>query len=101
VVIIPEKPNNIVPQSCPRPADVERAKATLASMCILKNEDSTPEQIYTLPVTSNQDYGFFHTPLVDKERLFCHPKCGCDVTDYADAYFNMTGMSPYARKTDK
>ena len=98
VVVIPDKPNHTKPQSRPAPAEVERAKAVLASMSIIKNEDATPEQLYVLPITSNQDYGFFHKPLVEKQKLFEHPRSGCDVTLYADAYYTMTGVSPYARK---
>lgn len=100
VVIIPEKPNHITPQACPKPAVVEQAKATLAAMSILKHEDDVPESIYELPITNNQEYGFHHTPLVKKEAIFYHPKVGCDVTEYADAYYTMTGCSPYARKTE-
>lgn len=98
VVSIPDKPNHTKPQSRPAPAEVERAKAVLASMSIIKNEDATPEQLYVLPITSNQDYGFYHKPLIEKQKLFEHPRSGCDVTLYADAYYTMTGVSPYARK---
>ena len=100
VVLIPEKPNQITPQSCPKPEMVAHAKATLTSMSILKHEDASPQDIHELPVTGNQEYGFHHKPLMQREELFYHPKVGCDVTGYADAYYSMTGCSPYARKTD-
>ena len=42
-----------------------------------------------------QEYGFFHTPLLAQPKMFQHPKGGCDVTNFADAYVTMTGTSPY------
>jgi FAM183A and FAM183B related len=98
VVVIPEKPNRTLPMSRPNAAEVAKAKATLDSMSIVKHEDATPEQLYVLPITANQDYGFYHKPLVKQEPLFCHPRGGCDVTHYADAYYTMTGTSPFARR---
>jgi FAM183A and FAM183B related len=98
VVIIPEKPNNIVPMSRPKASEVEKAKATLDSMSVFKHEDATPEELYVLPITANQEYGFYHRPLVVQQPLFCHPRGSCPETEYASSYHAMTGTSPFARK---
>lgn len=98
VVILAEKPNRRVPTTQPTPAEVETAKETLASLCIIKNEDLTPQEQFVLPITSSQEYGFFNKPLLPKQPMFHHPKNTCDVCEYADAYYTMTGKSPYARK---
>jgi FAM183A and FAM183B related len=96
VRVIPEKPNNTSFAAATSPVQVRQAKATLESLCLLKNEERTPEEVHALPVTSNQEYGFLHAPLTVPEALFHHPKGTCDVTGYADAYHAMTGRSPYA-----
>jgi hypothetical protein len=96
VSAIPEKPNNITPLLRLSDEALQKSKEVLAAMCVLKNEDCTPEQQNVLPQTSNQEYGFLNKPLVSKALLFDHPMGGCDVTRYAQAYVSMTGRSPYA-----
>ena len=98
VVAIPEKPNRMKGAQRPSPEDVAKAKAVLNGMSVLKNEDCTPDQLLELPLTSSQSYGFWHrsSPLTEPNPLWQHPKAGCDVTRYADAYTTMTGASPYS-----
>jgi hypothetical protein len=100
VVAIPEKPNHLKAKSRPSENELRAAKALLADMSVLKHEDSMPEQLFVLPITTNQNYGFFHSasPLTEHHKLWHHPKLGCDVTQYADAYCTMTGLSPYSSK---
>lgn len=98
MVAIPEKPNRMKAVARPSPAELQAARDLLTDMSVLKNEDKLPAQLYDLPLTSNQAYGFFEaqSPLVERSALWHHPKSGCDVTDYADAYCTMTGSSPYS-----
>ena len=96
--MLPEKPNNTVPLSNTKPEAVSNAKKTLAELCILKQEDKTPQQRYVLPITAAQEVGWFTTPLVQPQPLFNHPKGQCDVTLYADTYASMAGgKSPFAK----
>jgi hypothetical protein len=100
VVVIPEKPNHLKAKSHPSGTELQAAKALLHEMSVLKHEESTPEQLFVLPNSSNQTYGFFHaaSPLTERNKLWQHPKMKCDVTQYADAYCTMTGSSPYSSK---
>lgn len=96
VGIIPDKPNRVRFAPAALADQVQRAKETLRSLCLTSFEDRTPEQVHALPITTNQEYGFDHTPLAKPEGLFSHPKGTCDVTRYADTYYAMTGRSPFA-----
>lgn len=40
----------------------------------------------------------FQTAQVQVNPMFVHPRVTCDVGKYADAYTEMTGSSPFARK---
>jgi len=96
VAILTEKPNRVTPQSEPSPEQVMAAKATLDDMCIIRDEQLTPDQRFVLPVTSAQEIGFFHTPLIKPSPMFNHPKVLCDVCSYADQYYTMKRTSPFA-----
>lgn len=101
VNMLPQKPNNMVPLSKPTAEEISKAKSTLAELCILKQEDKTPSQRHVLPITAAQEVGWFHTPLVQQQPLFHHPKGQCDVTLYADTYASMSGgKSPFAKAAE-
>jgi hypothetical protein len=68
---------------------------------VLSRQPFSLLQKFVLPVTSAQEFGFFHTPLVPKNPLFHHVRNSCEVTAYADRYYFMSGRSPYAKKPDK
>lgn len=53
---------------------------------------------YKVPLTTAQEYGWSSRQLMTQGPLFNRPKQQCDVTVYADAYYEMMGMSPYANK---
>lgn len=158
VSTMPEKPNYIIPTPNPDPSTVLSAKKELQELCNMKDAEKSPAERMSLPCTGNQEYGFFHQPLVryhgiswvatqqdscthpDNSRrnrcrpatnalrnlgfllgcglsalgwivfiqlavvqvrvnpMFAHPRVTCDVGEYADAYTEMTGTSPFARK---
>lgn len=101
VAVLPSKPTQVQPGlRAPSEQAIKNAKETLANLCIVQNEESTPDQRFVLPVTTNQEFGFFSTPLIAKNPLFHHARNSCEVTSYADRYYSMSGRSPYAKKPD-
>lgn len=60
---IPEKPNRMIPMPNPNPESVQSAKRDLQELCQTKNYEKMPCEVDVLPMTVNQEYGFFHKPL--------------------------------------
>ena len=61
---ISEKPNRTIPMPNPNPESVQSAKRDLQELCQVKYYEKGPCDIDALPMTANQEYGFFHKPLV-------------------------------------
>ena len=73
------------------------ARQLLHTLSQAKETDKNPASLHTLPVTSAQEYGWNPATLMPPAPMFSHSKRQCDVTNYADSYFEMTGRSPYAQ----
>eukprot|EP00331_Platyophrya_macrostoma_P007416 CAMPEP_0176421304 /NCGR_PEP_ID=MMETSP0127-20121128/9091_1 /TAXON_ID=938130 /ORGANISM="Platyophrya macrostoma, Strain WH" /LENGTH=83 /DNA_ID=CAMNT_0017802003 /DNA_START=234 /DNA_END=485 /DNA_ORIENTATION=+ len=56
----------------------------------------TPKQKYVYPATTSQELGWYSDEVRNKSKK--HPKKSCDETIYANAYYSMTGTSPYSSK---
>lgn len=61
---IPEKPNRMIPIPNPNPESVQSARRDLQELCQISDFEKLPSEIDVLPQTGNQEYGFFHKPLV-------------------------------------
>ena len=59
----------------------------------------TPIEKYSYPMTSSQEFGWERSPNLNKNPR--RIKNTCDVTKYADQYYEMVGKSPFARKEVK
>lgn len=64
VVRIAEKPNRVIPMPNPNPESVQSAKRDLEELCHVKDFEKLPCEVDALPMTANQEYGFFYKPLV-------------------------------------
>ncbi len=53
-----------------------------------------------MKLTSSQEYGWHHKPMVPQNPMFYFTKGGCDITQYADSYVQMKGTTPFSRKID-
>lgn len=97
--VLPEKPNNFIPEPKPSKEVVAKATQDLADMSSLKDTEKYPNERYALPLTASQEIGFFSSQrLVKNNPQFSYNRDTCDVTKYADNYVNMLGVSPYAKK---
>lgn len=62
VSCVPDKPNYVVPSDQPTDAQLQAAHDKLAMLANNKHAEQLPAQIYSLPATSNMDYGFWAGP---------------------------------------
>jgi len=99
MMTIPEKPNYVMPSTKMSKDDIAFATQTLKEVCSVKNQDLLPMEKYESPVTASQECGW-HSKimLVKKNPMFEQARGSCDVTQYADAYYSMTGTTPFSRK---
>ena len=75
----------------------QAARDLLEGLSQHKHAEQLPNQKYKIPVTSSMEYGWSPAQLMPRDEImFHHTKKQCDVTNYADAYYDMTGRSPYA-----
>mmetsp|Transcript_26989 Transcript_26989/g.32768 ORF Transcript_26989/g.32768 Transcript_26989/m.32768 type:complete len:154 (+) Transcript_26989:207-668(+) len=96
---LPEKPNYVLPNTSMSKQDVEVANATLREVCSIKNAEVPPPEKYESPVTAGNEYGWHSkVNLVGKNQMFAHPRSACEITKYADAYYAMSGTTPFSRK---
>lgn len=99
MMTIPEKPNHVKPDVKMSEEDIAFATRTLKEVCSVKNRDLLPVDKYESPVTSAQENGWHaRIMLVKKNPMFDQARNSCDVTQYADAYYSMTGTTPFSRK---
>lgn len=59
---VADKPTQVVPSQQPTEAQLQAAHDKLATLANFKHLEHTPSQVHSLPVSSNQSYGFFCTP---------------------------------------
>jgi len=93
---IAEKPTRVDPRLAVDLAATQAAASQLNSLSQLKDRTLAPTQKHKAPMTTNQEYGWVSKVLLEPNQMFNHTKYQCDVTNYADAYYEMTGRSPYA-----
>ena len=74
--------------------NVQRPRASIKDM------DLPPQERFEAPLTSSQEYGWHHKPMVPQNPMFYFTKGGCDITQYADSYVQMKGTTPFSRKID-
>ncbi|CEL92125.1 unnamed protein product [Vitrella brassicaformis CCMP3155] len=69
----------------------------------LKARYLSPKDKYTEPLVSSQEYGWWLDKQTAEQRhraaKWRHPLHQCDIVNYATAYIQMTGKTPYQRKT--
>lgn len=99
MTILPEKVNHYHPSQSASKEAAEKAAAELSQLSSLKDTEKLPAERFALPLTGNQEYGFFSAkPLVKPNPMFDYKRGSCDVTGYADSYVLSSGQSPYARR---
>ena len=96
--LLPEKPNYMVPHARMSTDEVEKAKGTIRDVASIKDMDLPPQERFEAPLTSSQEYGWHHKPMVPQNPMFYFTKGGCDITQYADSYVQMKGTTPFSRK---
>lgn len=62
VSCIADKPNYVTPASQPTEEQLQQAHDKLAMLDNVKHAEQVPAQIYSLPATTNMDYGFWRGP---------------------------------------
>ena len=77
---------------------MKEASTLLKTLCSIKDAEVAPPDKYELSKTSAQDYGWVSKPLVDKNPMFGSARQSCEITKYADAYYEMSGTTPFSRK---
>ncbi|KAK3236233.1 hypothetical protein CYMTET_53615 [Cymbomonas tetramitiformis] len=96
---LPEKPNYVLPNTSMSKSDLDAANQTLREVCSVKNADVVPPEKYESPQTAGHELGWHSkVKLVDKDPMFEYARNTCEITKYADAYFAMSGTTPYSRK---
>ncbi|QDZ23806.1 hypothetical protein HOP50_11g63460 [Chloropicon primus] len=95
---LPEKPNYVYPKIKLSDGDVELATTKLSAVCSKKDVHLDPSEKHPLPMTTSQEYGWIHTALVKPNEMFAHKLNSCDITKYANAYYSMSGTTPFSRK---
>ena len=98
--LLPEKPNYMVPHARMSTDEVEKAKGTIRDVASIKDMDLPPQERFEAPLTSSQEYGWHHKPMVPQNPMFYFTKGGCDITQYADSYVQMKGTTPFSQKID-
>lgn len=99
VTTIPEKPNNVKPQMKVSGDTIAKANETLRAMGAVAGLEDAKDGA-TEPLTSAQEYGFAHQPLVPRNPMFHHGRNTCNITDYAAQYYAMTKTTPFTRRDD-
>jgi len=66
---------------------MDAASTLLKSLCAVQDGDLLPSERFELPVTSAQEVGWKFKPLVPRNAMFAKPRNSCDITLYADKYF--------------
>ena len=74
-------------------------RALLNELCSVKDASALPNEKYDLPETSAQECGFRYEPFVKVNPMFHKPRGSCEITRYADAYYETTGVTPFHRRT--
>ena len=97
---LPDKPNYIFPKVKLSSGDVDFATTKLAAVCSKKDVHLGPSEKYPLPKTTSQEYGWIHEALVSPNDMFSHKLDSCDITRYANAYYSMSGTTPFSRKKE-
>lgn len=96
---IPDKPNHITPQLHVHADTEERASATLRGMGAVARalRSGADTGGADEPLTSAQEYGLAHEPLVPRNPMFSHGRNSCSITDYAAQYYAMTKQTPFSK----
>ena len=97
--IFPEKPNLLKKAEVPDEATIAETRALLNELCSVKDASALPNEKYDLPETSAQECGFRYEPFVKVNPMFHKPRGSCEITRYADAYYETTGVTPFHRRT--
>ena len=97
---LPDKPNHVMPKIKLHDGDVDFATTKLRSVCSKKDVHLGPSEKYPLPKTTSEEYGWIHKALVQPNRMFAHKLNSCDITRYANAYYSMSGTTPFSRKKE-
>mmetsp|Transcript_42053 Transcript_42053/g.134301 ORF Transcript_42053/g.134301 Transcript_42053/m.134301 type:complete len:149 (+) Transcript_42053:198-644(+) len=95
---LPEKPNYTMPNNMVTKDMLDESVDALKAVCSITNPDKRPNEKYTLPMTSSQEYGWSTRMLVPTNPMFQQRRKACDITRYADDYYNMSGTTPFSRK---
>ena len=74
------------------------ATTKLSAVCSKKDVHLDPSEKHPLPMTTSQEYGWIHTALVKPNQMFAHKLNSCDITRYANAYYSMSGTTPFSKK---
>jgi len=78
--------------------EMDAANTLLKSLCSVRDGDLLPSERFELPMTSSQEVGWVYKPLVPANPMFQHPRDACEITKYADSYYEMVGTTPFTRK---
>jgi hypothetical protein len=75
--------------------EVEEAAQTLKELCSFKSTDLGPHEKYESPVAASHEIGWHSkVQLVRSHPMFNAARASCDVTQFADTYWNLTGYAP-------
>lgn len=73
-------------------AEVEEAAQTLKELCSFKSTDLGPHDKYESPMAMSHEVGWHSkVQLVRSHPMFSAARGSCDVTQFADNYWNLTG----------
>eukprot|EP00294_Goniomonas_avonlea_P014894 CAMPEP_0114560466 /NCGR_PEP_ID=MMETSP0114-20121206/11476_1 /TAXON_ID=31324 /ORGANISM="Goniomonas sp, Strain m" /LENGTH=165 /DNA_ID=CAMNT_0001746017 /DNA_START=54 /DNA_END=551 /DNA_ORIENTATION=+ len=117
---LPEKPCNVPPPASmstsriqiPQPESRRRARPQSASVAeTLRRQQELRDSIaerakppferYDQPVTSANEIGWYHRPLVtQRNHRNYRPLSSCEITSYASNVLASQGVSPFARKPE-
>ena len=97
--IFPEKPNLLKKAEVPDEATIAETRALLNELCSVKDASALPNEKYDLPETSAQECGFRVRALREGQPDVPQAEGSCEITRYADAYYETTGVTPFHRRT--
>eukprot|EP00218_Dolichomastix_sp_CCMP3274_P016773 CAMPEP_0170132900 /NCGR_PEP_ID=MMETSP0033_2-20121228/949_1 /TAXON_ID=195969 /ORGANISM="Dolichomastix tenuilepis, Strain CCMP3274" /LENGTH=152 /DNA_ID=CAMNT_0010368349 /DNA_START=18 /DNA_END=476 /DNA_ORIENTATION=+ len=95
---LPEKPNYILPNTAVDGSEMSEARERLRMLCSIKDADQLPPDKYDDPRTSAQEYGWHSKTLMGNNPIFNYKRSACEITSYADKYYEMSGTTPFSRK---
>ena len=102
VSTIPEKPNNVNPNRQVSVDTIPQANETLKRLGAVSTRalDVSSNGIPQIdePVTSAQEYGFAHKPLIPRNPMFHYGRHSCNITEYAAQYYQMSGVTPFSKR---